>query len=124
MTDIDINKAIANAAAGEDPERIARELELRGWTRHSAETKARAEGLELTDAHWKVIEFLQSFYLDQGEVQHARHLSEQLDEAFAAEGGARYLYRLFPAGPVAQGARIAGVPVPQGSEHPSFGSTF
>jgi tRNA 2-thiouridine synthesizing protein E len=49
-------------------------------------------------------------------------LSRELDNAFTEQGGARYLYRLFPHGPLAQGARIAGLPVPANVTNASFGS--
>jgi tRNA 2-thiouridine synthesizing protein E len=34
----------------------------------------------------------------------------------------RHLYMLFPGGPVAQGCRVAGLPVPAGAVDRGFGS--
>jgi tRNA 2-thiouridine synthesizing protein E len=51
-----------------------------------------------------------------------RELHDALDERFHTRGGMKFLYRLFPGGPVAQGCRLAGLPVPAGAVNPSFGS--
>lgn len=51
-----------------------------------------------------------------------RELHDALDEEFHAEGGIRYLYTLFPKGPLAQGCLIAGLPVPAGAQDQGFGS--
>jgi tRNA 2-thiouridine synthesizing protein E len=51
-----------------------------------------------------------------------RELHDALDERFHASGGMKYLYRLFPRGPVAQGCRIAGLHSPANVVDRSFGS--
>jgi tRNA 2-thiouridine synthesizing protein E len=45
-----------------------------------------------------------------------------MEHNYLAEGGRRYLYSLFPRGPVTQGCRLAGLPLPNGHSDPSFGS--
>jgi tRNA 2-thiouridine synthesizing protein E len=51
-----------------------------------------------------------------------RELHDALDERFHSRGGMKYLYKLFPGGPVAQGCELAGLPVPAGAKDKSFGS--
>jgi tRNA 2-thiouridine synthesizing protein E len=51
-----------------------------------------------------------------------RELHDALDEKFHPQGGMKYLYKLFPGGPVAQGCRLAGIDVPAGAVDKSFGS--
>ncbi|UCE89094.1 MAG: TusE/DsrC/DsvC family sulfur relay protein [Pseudomonadota bacterium] len=92
------------------------------WTRAAAEEIAADEGVHLAEAHWNVVEFLRDYYQSNGIPEHARQLSDALSARFAADGGLKYLYTLFPKGPVNQGNRIAGVPVPSDSADPSFGS--
>jgi tRNA 2-thiouridine synthesizing protein E len=49
-------------------------------------------------------------------------LLRELETAFSEAGGSRQLYRLFPRGPLSQGCRIAGLPVPPNTRNESFGS--
>lgn len=98
--------------------------EYKAWTEDRAKKIAAELGVELTDAHWKVIKFLRLHFENTGSLRHARELTEVIDERFADEGGSRYLYQLFPNGPVSQGCRIAGVPVPHDARDSSFGSTL
>jgi tRNA 2-thiouridine synthesizing protein E len=101
-----------------------RELEIQDWNRERGIQLAQQEKIEMTDAHWQVIDFLRQRYVEKGEAESARDVAEELDELFAAQGGDRYLRKLFPGGPVSQGSRIAGLSVPAYSQDPSFGTTY
>lgn len=93
------------------------------WSRDSAEDIARNEHLALTEEHWQVICALQEFYArHEGPSINVRELHDALDEFFHPEGGIKYLYTLFPAGPVAQGCRLAGLEPPAGAQDKGFGS--
>ena len=93
------------------------------WTRENAEELARAEGLALTEEHWRVVRALQEFYARNEEpTMSARELHDALDEYFHPEGGLKYLYKLFPKGPLAQGCLLAGLQPPAGSQDKGFGS--
>jgi len=96
--------------------------EYTSWNEAHATSLAKEAGIELTDAHWDVIQYLRQHYKDFGPTKQARTLTQVLDVKFAAQGGLKYLYTLFPNGPVNQGCAIAGVPVPGDSKQPSFGS--
>ncbi len=91
------------------------------WTRTSAEVAAAAEDIALVDDHWAVIRALQRFYAG-GEAPSVRVVHDALQEHFHAQGGIKYLYGIFPGGPVAQGCRLAGLRAPAGAVDPSFGS--
>ncbi len=92
------------------------------WSEEEAERIAREEGIQLTDDHWEVIRFLRDYYQEHGQPKYAREVLEALEERFAEKGGRKYLYQLFPKGPVNQGTRIAGLPHPLYTVDPSFGT--
>ncbi len=97
--------------------------ELDEWNESIAEKLASAEGIELTKSHFEVLNFLRESYIEHGPSESVRRLTKVLDEKFAERGGRKYLYALFPKGPIDQGNRIAGLPALHGSTDPSFGST-
>lgn len=79
------------------------------WTEDMAAELARREGIdELTDAHWQVIRFMRSQYLEKGSGPTVRVLGK------ASGVSVRELYQLFPKGPAKVAARIAGIPKPRG----------
>ena len=49
-------------------------------------------------------------------------LHDALDECFHQKGGLKYLYTLFPGGPIAQSCRLAGLKAPFIATDRSFGS--
>ena len=91
------------------------------WNRSSAEDQAREEGITLGDDHWEMLRALQEYFSKNRSVQ-IRELHDALEEKFHGKGGVKFLYGLFPGGPVAQGCRIAGLQAPPGSADRSFGS--
>lgn len=95
----------------------------RDWSRADAERMARQEGVQMQDDHWETVRALQEFFSrhEPGDV-HLRELHDALEEHFHNKGGIRYLYTLFPGGPVAQGCRWAGLEPPPNAADPSFGS--
>jgi TusE/DsrC/DsvC family sulfur relay protein len=93
------------------------------WQVSDAERVAREEGIELGPDHMSLLRALQEFFYrhDKPDI-HIRQLRDALDEKFHEKGGMKHLFRLFPSGPVAQGCRLAGLPVPAGAVDKSFGS--
>jgi TusE/DsrC/DsvC family sulfur relay protein len=94
-----------------------------GWTRETALKMARAEGLDLDAGHWQTVRALQEYFArHQDDSLNLRELHDALDERFHTKGGRKFLYELFPGGPVAQGCRIAGLKAPAGATDTGFGS--
>ena len=79
------------------------------WTEEMVPELALREGLgELTDAHWQVIRFMRSQFLEKGSGPTVRALAK------TSGVSVRELYGLFPKGPAKVAARIAGIPKPRG----------
>jgi len=118
---LDINHIINDEAHGRfDPE--GHMFDLDHWSPLIATKLAMKEGIgELTEAHWHVIYAIRNHYRENGRSASARKIMHMLEQDFVDEGGRRYLYELFPKGPVSQGSRLAGVPVPPYASDPSFG---
>jgi TusE/DsrC/DsvC family sulfur relay protein len=75
---------------------------------------AQAEGIELNENHWKVVQYLRAQYQEHGETPNLRNMLKEL-AALMPEFDKQALFDLFPAGgPAKQGARIAGLPKPFG----------
>ena len=93
-----------------------------GWTQDEADNRASEEGLETVADHWDVVRALHEFFARQeGPSINSRELHDALEERFHARGGMKYLFKLFPGGPVTQGCRIAGLEAPAGADK-GFGS--
>ena len=85
------------------------------WTPELATALAAADGIELTEAHWEVMRFLQEYYTAYEIAPAIRILTKQIGKRFGPEkGNSRYLYELFPRGPAKQACRYAGLPKPTG----------
>jgi len=117
----DINKLVmADTMAPCDAEAYLNDLE--NWNEERARHLAESEGVELTDEHMDVICYLRDHFSECGPEKTARSLLKAMEETYVAQGGRKYLYHLFPRGPVTQGCRFAGLPTPAGNLDPSFGS--
>ena len=117
----DINKFINNQGLdGSDPE--GHWSELAHWSPLVANRLAEEDGLVLEEEHWEVIYCLRERFHVLGPDWTARQVTGDLEHDFSPAGGRRHLYELFPHGPLAQGCRLAGLPLPVGTINRSFGS--
>jgi len=84
------------------------------WNEDVAESLARAERIELNDAHWSVIRFMRRYYDEHHIAPDARHVMKHL-AAYRGAGCAdrNDLFRLFPYGYVKQACKIAGMRRPR-----------
>ena len=97
-------------------------IDLEEWSEARATQIAGQEGIQMSPKHWEVIRFLRDQFAQHGPSRYAREVVQFLESRYAHEGGRKFLYQLFPQGPVRQGSRIAGLPVPAGATDRSFGS--
>jgi tRNA 2-thiouridine synthesizing protein E len=83
------------------------------WSPSLAQHIAALEGIELTPAHWEVIQFVRDFYQTYDTSPAMRVLVKAIGQSLGADkANSIYLYRLFPKGPAKQATRIAGLPKP------------
>jgi tRNA 2-thiouridine synthesizing protein E len=74
---------------------------------------ALAESIELTDAHWEVVNYLRDQYREHGHTPTFRNMLKGMAEIRPGVDS-KYLYDLFPVGPAKQGPKVAGLPQPLG----------
>ena len=74
---------------------------------------AAAEGITLTDDHWKVVNYLRDEYRENGQTPNFRNMLKGLEDVMPG-CDSKALYALFPVGPAKQGAKVAGLPQPLG----------
>ena len=86
---------------------------LDDWTPEIAQQIASGEGIELTDAHWEIIELLREFYRRFEASPANRALVKFTARELGPEKGRSiYLMSLFPGSPAKIGSKIAGLPKP------------
>jgi dissimilatory sulfite reductase related protein len=76
------------------------------WNKEVAAAPAAEEGITLTDAHWKVLEFINRDFREKGVVPGMRRMNK------IGNIPTKDLYTLFPDGPIKKAARISGNPKP------------
>lgn len=76
------------------------------WNRDVATALAQELGITLTEAHWKVLEFIDRDFREKGVVPGMRRMNKVGNLA------TKDLYALFPDGPIKKAALIAGYPKP------------
>lgn len=79
--------------------------DLSQWTREVGAGIAEEEGIELTDRHWEVIEYLQEQYKNEVALSIRKVGKSGIVDI-------KEFYQLFPNGPLKISSRIAGIPKP------------
>lgn len=79
------------------------------WTKEIAEALAKIESVEeMSDDHWKLVNYLREYYLEYGIAPMIRRLCK------ATGFKLKYVYELFPSGPAKGACKVAGLPKPTG----------
>ncbi len=85
------------------------------WSQEVAEFIAKVEGIDMTDAHWEVVNFLREYYTEYKIAPMIRILTKAIGKKLGKDkGNTKYLYQLYPGGPAKQACKIAGLPKPTG----------
>lgn len=79
------------------------------WNEAVAAALAKTEGVdELTEDHWKLVNYLRDYYLEFGIAPMIRKLCK------ATGFKLKEVYELFPSGPAKGACKVAGLPKPTG----------
>ncbi len=79
------------------------------WNETVAAALAKTEGVDdLTEDHWKVVNFLREYYLEYQVAPMIRKLCKSTGYKL------NKIYELFPSGPAKGACKIAGLPKPTG----------
>ncbi len=90
-------------------------VNLSDWSKEVAAFLAGQDELELSDAHWEIIDFLREYYDEYQIAPAVRVLTKAVGKKVGKDkGNSKYLYELFPYGPGKQACRFAGLPKPTG----------
>lgn len=88
-------------------------IELTDWDKEVAIKIAQQEGIQLTLAHWEIIELLRDFYRIYQLSPSMRALIKRTEQLLGAEKGRSiYLLQLFPTSTARLACKIAGLPKP------------
>jgi tRNA 2-thiouridine synthesizing protein E len=79
------------------------------WNEEVAKALATTENVdEMTDEHWKLVNYLREYYLKFGIAPMIRKLCRDTETDLGT------IYQLFPSGPAKGACKIAGLPKPTG----------
>lgn len=79
------------------------------WDQAVAGALAETEGVsEMTEAHWKIVNYLRSYYLEFRVAPMIRKLVKETQTPL------KEIYNLFPSGPAKGACKVAGLPKPTG----------
>lgn len=81
------------------------------WSKEMGEAIAKEEGVELTEKHWDLLDFLRDEFINNGGNQpNTRNIVKAMSAKWGEKIGQKDIYELFPLDPSKQGGRIAGLP--------------
>lgn len=84
------------------------------FSQEAARVIGQAEGIELHDDHWLVIEYLRERFREDGQTPNFRNMVRDFEQTHPGTDWKTRLYELFPNQPARQGPRVAGLPKPFG----------
>ncbi len=81
------------------------------WNIDVANYIAAIEGIQMTEHHWEVVNFLRDYYRQYSVAPQVKILAKEIGHKLGSEkGNSKYLYQLYPCGPAKQACKIAGLP--------------
>ncbi len=85
--------------------------DVNDWNEEVAKVIASSDGIELTERHWDLINFLRDEYINNGGNQpNNRNILKAMSEKWGIKASSKELYDLFPGNPSKQAGQIGGLP--------------
>lgn len=86
-------------------------VNLTDWSEEIATEIAKQEGIELTDKHWDLLNYLRDEYINNnGHQPNNREINKHLSKVWGTKVGSKDVFELFPGNPSKQAGLIAGLP--------------
>ena len=86
-------------------------LDINDWNEEVAKVIAEAEGVELNEKAWDLINYLRDEYINHGGNQpNDRNIVKAMSEKWGEKIQSKDLYTLFPMQPSKQAGKIGGLP--------------
>ena len=86
-------------------------VNVNDWNEEIAAELFAEEGIEPTQEHWDVLEYLRDEYANNnGNQPMERAINKDMGKRWGKKVSSKDLYKLFPMAPSKQGNRIAGLP--------------
>lgn len=86
-------------------------VNIEDWSKELGEIIAKEEGVELTEKHWDLINYLRDEFINNaGNQPNTRNILKAMSDKWNAKLAQKDIYELFPKDPSKQGGRIAGLP--------------
>lgn len=83
------------------------------WDVRVAQAIAALENVQLSEAHWEIIQFMRAYYQEYQHLPNMRQFTKAIQKTLGPDkGNSRYLYALFPNGPLRLACKIGGLPRP------------
>ena len=80
------------------------------WDEDVAKALAAEDGIELTQEHMDVLNYLRTEYIENNEQPMERAINKGMSKIWGKKISSKDLYNLFPGAPSKQGNKIAGLP--------------
>ncbi len=80
------------------------------WSEDVATAMAKVDGIELTEKHWDIINYLREEHITNGEEPNERAIVKAMKKVWGGKPKSKDCFLLFPGAPSKQGRKFAGLP--------------
>ncbi|HIO92617.1 MAG TPA: hypothetical protein EYG68_07205 [Leucothrix mucor] len=119
-----LNTQIAEAFPRSQPRSSGHQRVQKDDVYAAIEQRAVEMDVELSAERLEVIDFVLEFYAHCEDCRNARQLMKVMDQEFAEKGGKKYLYKLFPQGPLTQIHDLTDLPDLRNQVDKGFGTSY